>query len=70
MKVEVDTKGTDMLNDVFDLVLTSGVTRLRSKTKLSSLVMHEQELDSKKRQKYESIVEDMKCVSALWGYLK
>ena len=63
MRGEVSGDVINTLNEVFETVLSSGVTRLRSKARLSSLMMYEEEQDSRKRQKYEGLVEDMKSVS-------
>jgi len=63
MQGEVGAEVISILNEVFDLVLNSGVTRLRSKTRLSTLLAYEEEMDARKRQKYENIVEEMKTVS-------
>ena len=67
MKGGVSADVNTALNEVFEVVLSSSLTRLRSKTRLSSLMMYEDEQDSRKRQKYETIVEDMKSVSSIEG---
>ena len=52
----------DVLNNVFDVVTKSGVTKLHRTTKLTHLLTLEDGRDARKKQKYESILEDMKTV--------
>ena len=63
MKVGVNAELMSTLNELFSIVLHSGVTRLRGTSRLSSLLVYEEEHDLKRRQKYENIVEEMKNVS-------
>ena len=57
-----NTELVHILTDIFDLVVRSAITRLRNTTRLQTLVAHEEERDSKKRQKYEAIMEEMSNV--------
>lgn len=52
----------DVLNNIFDVVTKSGVTKLRPTTKLTHLLTLEDGRDARKRQRYETILEDMKNV--------
>ena len=59
----VDTEVMDALNEIFNTVTKSGTTKLKSTTRLASLLSYEDERDIKQRQKYETVVEEMKSVS-------
>ena len=49
-----------ILGDVFELVVRSGcVSRLRSGTRLDTMLQNEEERDPRKRQKYEAIMEEL-----------
>ena len=52
-----------VLNDVFDCVVRSGTTKLRANTRLAILLSLEDGTDLRKKQKYESIMEEMRVVS-------
>ena len=65
MKLDSSRSNADLqniLNEVFEVVIRSGVTKFRKNTRLESLLTSEDERDSK-RQKYESIMEEMRSVS-------
>jgi len=51
-----------ILNEVFDMAVHSGVTKLRNVRLESMLVLHNDEREAKKRQKYESIMEELNLV--------
>ena len=54
----------DILNDLYELVCRSSATRLKNGTMMSTLLSCTSpgELETRKRQKYEGILEDMKNV--------
>ena len=52
----------DILGEVFDVTMQSGVSRLRSNTKLQQLLFCEDEREPKKRQKYETAMEEINNV--------
>lgn len=62
-----NTELVHILTEIFDLVIRSAITRLRNTTRLQALVAHEEERDSKKRQKYETIMDEMGNVCMLWN---
>ena len=62
-KMGSSSVSTDLMNVFFEVVVRSGVTRLRNTTRLEALLSYEEERDPKKKQKYESIVEEMRSVS-------
>ena len=55
----VDTELMDALNEIYNVVAKSGNTRLKSNTRLASLLSYEDERDIKQRQKYETVIEEM-----------
>ena len=63
---QMDSVLMDTLNDLFELVCRSNTTRLRAGTMVSSLLSCDEEMDLRRRQKYESIIEEMKNVRG-WG---
>ncbi len=49
-----------ILGDLFELVVRTGcITRLRSNVKLETMLQYEEERDPKKKQKFESIMEEL-----------
>ena len=59
----IDTEAMDALNEIYSVVTKSGVTRLKTNTRLASLLSYEDERDLKQRQKYETVIDEMKNVS-------
>jgi hypothetical protein len=59
----VDTEAMDALNEIYSVVTKSNVTRLKASTRLASLLSYEDERDLKQRQKYETVIEEMKNVN-------
>ena len=59
----VDTEAMNALNEIYSVVTKSGVTRLKATTRLASLLSYEEERDVKQRQKYETVIEEMRNVS-------
>lgn len=59
----MDSVLMDTLNDLFELVCRSNTTRLKAGTMVSSLLSYDEGMDLRRRQKYESIIEEMKTVS-------
>ncbi len=49
-------------NEIFEATCKSGVTRLKSSCKLSSLLANEEEVDSRRRHRFEGIMEEMASV--------
>ena len=58
----IDTEAMDALNEIYSVVTKSNVTRLKSNTRLASLLSYEDERDIKQRQKYETVIDEMKNV--------
>ena len=65
----LDGELQETFDGVFHTVVNSGVTKLKPHTKLAPLLGYEGERDLKKRQKYSSLLEDMRVVSA-WRELQ
>ena len=61
----VDTEAMYTLNEIYSVVTKSGVTRLKTNTRLASLLSYEDERDLKQRQKYETVIDEMRSVSKL-----
>ena len=59
----MDSTLMDTLNELYELVCRAGITRLKPGTMLSSLLSCEEELEARRKQKYENIIEDMRSVS-------
>lgn len=59
----VDTEAMNALNEIYNVVTKSGVTRLKSNTRLASLLSYEDERDIKQKQKYETVIDEMSNVS-------
>ena len=59
----LDGELQETFDGVFHIVVNSGVTKLKPQTKLAPLLGYEGERDLKKRQKYSSLLEDMRVVS-------
>lgn len=51
-----------ILNEIYEVAVRSGVTKLRNTTRLASLMAYEDERDPRKRQKYEIIMEEIRSV--------
>jgi len=65
----MDSTLLNILNELFQVACRSGVTRLKTSTKLSSLLACEDEVDSRKKHKYEGILEEMRSVSDILSSL-
>ena len=52
-----------VLSEVFELVVRSGcISRIRSGTRLETMLQYEEERDPKKKQKFETIMEELSNV--------
>ena len=59
----VDSGAMDALNEFYKTVTKSSTTRLKTGTRLASLLSYEDERDPKMKQKFEAVVDEMNSVS-------
>uniref|UniRef100_A0A1X7VEE8 Uncharacterized protein n=2 Tax=Amphimedon queenslandica TaxID=400682 RepID=A0A1X7VEE8_AMPQE len=65
--VHSDVQSMEAYNDIFDACSSTGFTRLKPSTKLSSLLMTHEDDDSRSKQRIESIKDEMKNADQRWA---